>query len=336
MQYINTRGDNLEIAAVGQNVKKTFKKHGALITVIILGGVGILLLKSRNNGQTQVYDTTDPDSADLYAYNGAHASYPDAVTNADTIISTMQNSIDYQTEQIRNMLGENNDSIFDYMGTNFDSLNNKIDATNDYINDGLDKTNELIKQENEQLRGDISNQLDNLASTNNSRFDAITNNIGNLSDNINEYKNQVNDMASNVSGIQSAIGGMQSKLDKFNTNYNPITSYNPSSGGGSNSSTITNMYGASQAGNDANNTFSQAQIDSLKNHATNQHNSSNNTAMPSVSKSDVQNLHATGTSGSIKSPSKPSNTLTGQAQTNKPLTGTSNFNTNALRAEIRK
>lgn len=326
----------MEIAAVGQNIKKTFKKHGVLIAVIILGSVGVLLLKSRNSGQTQVYDTTDPDSADLYAYNGAHASYPDAVTNADTIISSMQNSIDYQTEQIRKMMGENNDSIFDYMGTNFDALNNKLDATNDYINEGLDKTNELIKHENEQLRGDISNQLDNLASTNNSRFDAITNNIGNLSDNINDYKNQVNDMASNVSGIQSAIGGMQSKLDKFNTNYNHLTSYTPSSGGGSNSSTINNMYGASQAGNDANNTFSQPQINSLKNHATNHHNSSTNTSMPSISKSDIQNLHAAGTSGTIKSPSKPSNTLTGQAQSNKPLTGKSNFNTNALRAAVRK
>lgn len=66
------------------------------------------------------------------------ASYPDAVTNANEIIDTIQQSIDYSQQQI------------------FDKLLEHSQATNDYINSGFDSQQKLFDEYFDEINGSVS------------------------------------------------------------------------------------------------------------------------------------------------------------------------------------
>lgn len=98
----------MEIREVTDKVEKAFKGNGLLI----VGGVfGVLFLISymtqKNREQTETVKIT-----------GAYSSYPDTVTNADEITDTMQESTDYQTEQLIERIDQLEESLLsEYQGS---------------------------------------------------------------------------------------------------------------------------------------------------------------------------------------------------------------------------
>lgn len=76
------------------------------------------------------------------------ASYPDAVTNANVIIDTLQNSIDYSEGQIIDAIQGSGDDLKEYLNSNFEQTNN-------YINDGFDSQKKLLEENFDDIKGGI-------------------------------------------------------------------------------------------------------------------------------------------------------------------------------------
>ena len=151
-----------EIVEVFDDIKKSVGDKGFYI---LIGGVALLLVVNLLRNR----DTTaESDTGTLTVATG-YASYPDAVTNADVITDTIQNSIDYaqgeimeQLETMQQETSDMNNELRDYMEEHFE-------ATNNYINEGLESATETYKntyhQNNEVVNmfSDVSTAFNNLS-----------------------------------------------------------------------------------------------------------------------------------------------------------------------------
>ena len=141
----------MEIKEVGNKVEKSIKQNkGILITGGVVVGLFAVsyLIQSKNSGSVKVSTVTD-DNTDLVAVNGAYASYPDAVTNADVITSTLQNNMDFLLDDMKEQMTEQ-----------METIDSKFEAVNKYIDDGLKKNAELSQTNYDKL----SDSIDALAS----------------------------------------------------------------------------------------------------------------------------------------------------------------------------
>ena len=140
----------MEIKEVGNKVEKSLKQNKG---ILIAGGVVVgmfavsYLIQSNNSGSVKVSTVTD-DNTDLVAVNGAYASYPDAVTNADVITSTLQNNMDFLLDDMKEQMTEQ-----------METIDSKFEAVNKYIDDGL-KKNAALSQTNYDK---LSDSIDKLA-----------------------------------------------------------------------------------------------------------------------------------------------------------------------------
>lgn len=76
------------------------------------------------------------------------SSYPDAVTNANVIIDTLQKSIDYSEGEIKEEIQG--------LGSGLDELINlNFEATNDYINRGFESQEKLLNENFDTINGGL-------------------------------------------------------------------------------------------------------------------------------------------------------------------------------------
>ena len=126
----------MEISEVFDNIGDSFKKgNGTMIVGISFVVLFIIMYITQSKAK----------NTETVSVSGVLTSYPDVSTNADVIISSMQNSIDFATEQIQDsieeqetymkegiektekvsqLVGELNES----MTTQFESLGTKVSA----------------------------------------------------------------------------------------------------------------------------------------------------------------------------------------------------------------
>lgn len=115
----------MEIKEVFEDMKKGMGDKGFLIFIgAFIFLFLIMLLKDNKSG------------SELTTVTGV-TSYPDSVTNANVIIDTLQESIEYSEQEIIEAMGDN------------------FSATNDYINKGLDSVTGLHEKIDE-----MGSQLD--------------------------------------------------------------------------------------------------------------------------------------------------------------------------------
>lgn len=103
----------MEIREVFEDMKKGMGDKGFLIFIGAFIFLFVIMLLKDNKSGSELTTVTSV------------SSYPDAVTNANVIIDTLQESIEYSEKE-----------IIDAMGTGFES-------TNDYINKGLSSITDL-------------------------------------------------------------------------------------------------------------------------------------------------------------------------------------------------
>ena len=127
------------------DVRDAVGDKGFLILIIGIVAIFILMLsKQSQEGQdesTMIVGLT---------------SYPDAVTNANVIIDTIQDNIEYSEDNILDAIEGQGEQI----GEGFDAVNENIsvnfEATNDYINKGFEAQTDLIDKVGSDIIGDIS------------------------------------------------------------------------------------------------------------------------------------------------------------------------------------
>ena len=140
----------MEIKEVVNDIKKEVgEKPIYIVIAIFIVAFVISLIISKDDSSN-----TDSESENI-AIQGAYASYPDAVTNADTITDTIQQSIDYQTEELSN-------TIFDSLDQISSSMSEHFDANNQYLIDSI----ENLKQLEELDTSEKPESADDLESSN--------------------------------------------------------------------------------------------------------------------------------------------------------------------------
>ena len=178
---------------------------------MVVAGIGLavlfLVILSRQSGNDATTETTVI----------GIASYPDAVTNANVIIDTLQDSIDYSEKNIIDAVGDMGNTInenmvneFDYfnsvMGDGFDktsdslldlkeTMTDNFTATNDYINDGFDAQKEILDM----------------------NFDNIMGSITDVQSGLNNMVNEKTQIQTSISETQSQIKGESTTITKNNT-----------------------------------------------------------------------------------------------------------------------
>lgn len=119
-------------------------------------------------------------------------SYPDAVTNANVIIDTLQNSIDYSEDNIIDAIDDVNSAI-----------DNNFEATNDYINKGFESQKEILE----------------------TNFDSMIGGITDVQSSINNVKADTTAIKNDVKNVQKAVSNTQKTTSKTTHKKNAKTQY---------------------------------------------------------------------------------------------------------------
>lgn len=171
------------IQEVIEDVKESVGDKGFYI--IVGGGILILifLLLSNNN---------EEENSPNYQVVSSYASYPDSVTNADVIIDTIQNNIDYSESNIKEFMRDN------------------FDVTNDYITDGLEKTVELNNklqdttiQSTDTIRNDINTVSNKVDTVQNTISNTVVPKIDTVQKTATTVKNTVTNTAKSVKKVET-------------------------------------------------------------------------------------------------------------------------------------
>lgn len=137
-----------EIKEVIDDVKDAVGDKGFLYIILGLGAVFMISFISQSS--------KDSEESTGGAVMTSYSSYPDTVTNANVIIDSLQNSIDYSEKQIRSDIKD----LSDQTGDSFE-------ATNDYINKGFESSKELAEKIGTDLAGDIHDSTNSIIKNDN-------------------------------------------------------------------------------------------------------------------------------------------------------------------------
>lgn len=167
------------IKEVIEDVKDSVGDNGFMWLIVGIGALFVIsLLKDSGTGTTYTAPTS-------------YASYPDAVTNANVIIDTLQNNIEYSEQNIK-------EYIDDGLTETNANINSQFEYINDYMNEGFAKQEEL------------SNKI----------YDSTMNGFGEMNQQIVSVGNSV---SSSFSSMSSTIGALQSQLDSVQSSVNDVT-----------------------------------------------------------------------------------------------------------------
>lgn len=197
----------MEIKEVTDNVKKSFKGKGLYI---VCGGFLLLFLISYISKSG-----TDTETEENVKLQSAYSSYPDVSTNADVVISSIQNAIDYQTEYQTSQF----ETATEYMQSAFERNQSFLESNNAAIMDGIeylqqtnkDTSSSIISAVNSSTNSILSAVEDNNTSLN-SAIATVNDNINNLSTNVNNYADMQKDFNTNLAEGYSYLRSTQEEL----------------------------------------------------------------------------------------------------------------------------
>lgn len=181
----------MEFDEIITDVKRAVGDKGFLVLVIgVIAVFLIVLSKQSSEGQdenTMVVGLT---------------SYPDAVTNANVIIDTLQDNIQYTEDNILDAIENQGEAI----GSGFESVNENIsvnfEATNDFINKGFESQTDLIDKVGSDIIGDIS---------------SVNNTLGTVKSDVTTIKNDVKTITTNTTAKKNTTNKTATKDTKYYT-----------------------------------------------------------------------------------------------------------------------
>lgn len=160
----------MEIKEVVNDVKKAVGEKGFI--AIILGIVAVFLFVLFRQSKTE--------ETNNLSYVTGVSSYPDAVTNADVIMDSVHDDIQYSENNIIDAINNNqmeiNESIQGSTEQIIENTNEKFEATNDYINKGFEAQKELAELHTNNIMSGIEG-MENAIETNTAVNKQLTNEV---------------------------------------------------------------------------------------------------------------------------------------------------------------
>ena len=178
------------IEEVIEDVQEVVKNNKTLV----IGGVAVIVLivlLTKNKGAN-----TDSEE---YQLATSYSSYPDAVTNANTIIDSLQGSIDASDLDIKEFMTDNFTVAKDYISDGLD----KVIETNNKLQDTTMQSTDTIRNDISSVSTKVDNVQNYLTTTVTPKVDTVQKTVSTVNNTVNTVKNTVNSTAKSVKKVES-------------------------------------------------------------------------------------------------------------------------------------
>ena len=162
---------------------------------LVIGGVAVIVLivlLTKNN----IGSNTDNEE---YLLATSYSSYPDAVTNANTIIDSLQGSIDASDLDIKEFMSDNFTVAKDYMSEGIE----KVIENNNKIQDTTIQSTDTIRNDISNVSTKVDNVQNYLTTTVTPKVDTVQKTVSTVNNTVNTVKNTVTDTAKSVKKVES-------------------------------------------------------------------------------------------------------------------------------------
>ena len=178
------------IEEVIEDVQEVVKDNKGLV----IGGVAVIVLivlLTKNKG-------TNTDSEELQLAT-SYSSYPDAVTNANTIIDSLQGSIDASDLDMKEFMSDNFTVAKDYMSEGLE----KVIENNNKIQDTTIQSTDTIRNDIGAVSTKVDNVQNYLTTTVTPKVDTVQKTVSTVNNTVNTVKNTVTSTAKSVKKVES-------------------------------------------------------------------------------------------------------------------------------------
>ena len=162
---------------------------------LVIGGVAVIVLivlLTKNNG-------VNSSDSEEYQLATSYSSYPDAVTNANTIIDSLQGSIDASDLDMKEFMSDNFTVAKDYMSEGLE----KVIENNNKIQDTTIQSTDTIRNDIGAVSTKVDNVQNYLTTTVTPKVDTVQKTVSTVNNTVNTVKNTVTNTAKSVKKVES-------------------------------------------------------------------------------------------------------------------------------------
>ena len=170
---------------------------------LVIGGIGVILfivLLTKNKSGS---NSTSED----YQLASSYSSYPDAVTNANTIIDSLQGSIDASDSDIKEFMSDNFTVAKDYMAEGLD----KVIENNNKIQDTTIQSTDTIRNDISTVNTKVDNVQNYLTTTVTPKVDTVQRTVNTVKNTVTNTAKSVKKVESNTNKIKKAVSTAKPK-----------------------------------------------------------------------------------------------------------------------------
>ena len=162
---------------------------------LVIGGIAVIVLivlLTKNNGGNS-------SDSEEYQLATSYSSYPDAVTNANTIIDSLQGSIDASDLDMKEFMSDNFTVAKDYMSEGLE----KVIENNNKLQDTTIQSTDTIRNDIGAVSTKVDNVQNYLTTTVTPKVDTVQKTVSTVNNTVNNVKNTVTNTAKSVKKVES-------------------------------------------------------------------------------------------------------------------------------------
>ena len=186
------------IEEVIEDVQEVVKDNKGLVIGGIAVIVLIVLLTKNNSGSTD---------SEEYQLATSYSSYPDAVTNANTIIDSLQGSIDASDLDLKEFMSDNFSVAKDYISDGLD----KVVETNNKLQDTTIQSTDTIRNDIKSVNTKVDNVQNYLTTTVTPKVDTVQKTVNTVNNTVTNTAKSVKKVESNTNKIKKAVSTAKPK-----------------------------------------------------------------------------------------------------------------------------
>lgn len=173
---------------------------------LVIGGIAVIvlivLLTKNNSGNSS--------DSEEYQLATSYSSYPDAVTNANTIIDSLQGSIDASDLDMKEFMSDNFTVTKDYMTEGLE----KVIENNNKLQDTTIQSTDTIRNDISSVSTKVDNVQNYLTTTVTPKVDTVQKSVRTVNNTVNTVKNTVTDTAKSVKKVESNTNKIKKAVSK--------------------------------------------------------------------------------------------------------------------------
>ena len=170
---------------------------------LVIGGIGVILLIVLLTKNKSGSNSTSED----YQLATSYSSYPDAVTNANTIIDSLQGSIDASDLDLKEFMNDNFTVAKDYMAEGLD----KVIENNNKIQDTTIQSTDTIRNDINTVNTKVDNVQNYLTTTVTPKVDTVQKTVNTVNNTVNSTAKRVKKVESNTNSIKKVVSTAKPK-----------------------------------------------------------------------------------------------------------------------------